>query len=304
MAALTAAGLAGLAGPATASPAAAGVPGAVPPNQAARSAVGLAFGPTGWGYAFYRGAGDAVYLRTFYNAGKWSAQRAVGGRIVGAPAATVRGTTVIVAARGTDNALWLRMRSKGTWGRWTSWGGTLTASPAITTTRGGSTVAFVRGKDNALWSRTLSPGGKPAAWKRLGGILSSAPAATEELEVAAAGKDHAVWLTWAGDGWKWRSLRGRTYSAPAIAYIPETNGARLLMRGTDNALWVNGVGGGDSTGWKKKGGTLIDAPTAAGTRKPTAYTIAAVRFTDNAVWTTVSTGGEFSGFTRTWLPAK
>ena len=53
--------------PGTARPALA----AVPANQAARSAVALAVGPAGSGYAFYRGQGDAVYLRTVRN-GTWS----------------------------------------------------------------------------------------------------------------------------------------------------------------------------------------------------------------------------------------
>src|SRR5262245_34818130 len=89
--ACAAAGLIGLAAvPAAAAQAAAGVPAAGPPNQAPRSAVGLAFDPAGAGFAFYRGADNAVYLRTFSGTGPaWSAQSRIGGIIIGAPAAAV-----------------------------------------------------------------------------------------------------------------------------------------------------------------------------------------------------------------------
>ena len=67
-------------------------------------------------------------------AATWSAQAGIGGAIIGAPAAAavVVGSAVVVGARGTDNALWVRTLSNGTWGPWRSWGGNLSASPAIT----------------------------------------------------------------------------------------------------------------------------------------------------------------------------
>jgi len=53
--ACAAGGLIGLAVSAAATQAAVGAPSAVPPNQASRSAVALAFDPAGAGFAFYRG---------------------------------------------------------------------------------------------------------------------------------------------------------------------------------------------------------------------------------------------------------
>jgi hypothetical protein len=305
--ACTAAGLIGLAAVPAAARAATGAPGAVPPNQAPRSAVALAFDPAGAGSAFYRGADNAVYMRAFSGAGPaWSAQTRIGGVIIGAPAATVARTTVVVAARGADNALWLRMMDNGTWGKWTSWGGVLSASPAITGGSDGRIDAFVRGADRALWTRTLRADGSLTAWKSLGGRLSTGPTAVtiqdNSLAVAAAGTDHAVWTTGTSGGW--RSLGGRTYSAPALGYIPQSNGLFVLARGTDNALWANGLGGGASTGWRKIGGRLTDGPTAAGTREPLPHMIAAVIGTDHAAWTTryPTNNGRWFGFTRAWVP--
>ena len=197
--------------PAAATVGTAVTPLAAPPNQAPRSAVALAFDSTGSGFAFYRGQDNAVYMRTFRGS-TWSAQRRLGGVIVGAPAAAVARTTVVVAARGTDNTLRLRMMHNGTWGRWTSWGGALSASPAITGGSDGRIDAFIRGKNNALWTRTLRPGHPLTAWKSLGGQLSTAPAAVtiqdNYFDVAAGGTDHAVWTASTVTKWAWKSLGG------------------------------------------------------------------------------------------------
>jgi hypothetical protein len=296
--ACVAAGLVGLTAPAAAAPDAI----VAPANQAARSAVGLTFDSTGSGMAVYRGADNAVYMRTFFNAGTWSAQSGIGGAIIGAPAIAVGRTTVVVAARGTDNALWVRMMNQGLWGSWTSWGGRLTSSPALTGGSDPRVDAFVRGADNALWTRTID--GSQTAWRSLGGRLSTAPAAVtiqdHSFDVAVAGSDHAIWNL---EGSRWHSMGGRTYSAPAIGYIPQTNGGFYLARGVDNALWADGVGGGDSTGWQKLGGRLSEGPTAAGTQEPEAYMIVAVRGVDEAVWTTVyGAGRPWGHFTRAWIP--
>ena len=84
-----------------------------------------------------------------------------------------------------------------------------------------------------------------------------------------------------------------------------SNGGFVLVRGTDNALWGNGIGGGGSTGWRKIGSRLItDSPAAAGTREPAPHMIAAVIGTDHAVWTTMYpvSNGSWSAFTRAWVP--
>jgi hypothetical protein len=298
--ACAAGGLTGMAVvPASTAQAAAGAPAALSPNQAPRSAVALAFDPAGAGFAFYRGADNAVYMRTFSGQGPdWSAQSRIGGVIVGAPAAAVARTTVVVAARGNNNALWVRMMHNGIWGAWTSWGGILTSSPAISGTGSGRIDVFVRGTNNAIWTRTLPPGGALTSWRSIGGRVTTAPAVPNGLtEVYAAGTDHAVWVNY-GSGWQ--SLGGRTYSAPAVGYIQQSNGAFVYVRGTDNALWGTTIGGGMTSRWQKIGGTLTDAPAAAGTRVPGIRTIVGVIGTDHALWTTK--GGWSNIFTRAWTP--
>ncbi|MFI0411773.1 hypothetical protein [Actinomadura sp. 3N508] len=302
LAACAAAGLAGLTAPAAATPSDA------PPNQAARSAVGLTFDREGTGFAFYRGEGDAVYMRTFTGWGTWSAQTGVGGAITGAPSAAAAGTKIVTAARGKDGALWLRTMAGGAWGPWTTWGGALSSAPAVTGGGDGRVDAFARGTDGALWTRTLRADGTKSAWRSLGGRLATAPAAVtiqnDSFDLAAAGTDHRVWRATTATGWKWTSIGGRTYSAPAIGYIPQSNGLFVLVRGTDDALWANGLGGGGSTGWRSLKGRLIDGPTAAGTRQPAPHITAAIRSVDTAVWTTIypTAEGSWSPFARAWIP--
>jgi hypothetical protein len=282
---------------------------AVPPDQAPRSAIALAFDSTGSGFAFYRGQDNGIYMRTFRGR-QWSGQHRIGGRIIGAPAAAVARTTVVVAGRGTDNTLKLRMMHNGTWGRWTSWGGALTSAPAITGGDNGRIDVFVRGADHALWSRTLRPGQPLGRWKRLGGHLSSGPAAVSVgngvVEVAAAGADHAVWTTSTTARWAWKSIGGHTRSAPAIGYIPQTNGAWVLIRGYRDGLWAEGLGGGGVvTAWRRIGSKqIVGAPTAAGTREPVGYEIAAVRGIHGTPWITryPTAAGGWSAYFRAWKP--
>ncbi len=282
-------------------------PTAVPANQAARSAVALAVNLAGSGYAFYRGQGDAVYLRTVRN-GAWSAQAGLGGTIIGAPSGTVAGnSTVVVGARGTDNALWVRTLSNGTWSAWRSWGGSMSASPALAGASDGSVYAVIRGADGSLLAARGAPGGALTAWTRLGGRLITAPAVVSttpgSAEVYAVGTDHAVWRdALSGGRWSgWKRIGGATYSAPAAARMPGSNSVQVLVRGTDNALWADTGTAGAFAGWRRAGGVLIDSPAASGTPAP--GVAVAVRGTDNAVWAATYRSGAWSGFSRAWVPA-
>lgn len=280
---------------------------AVAPNQAPRSAVALAIDPAGTGYAFFRGQGDAVYLRTVRN-GTWSGQASLGGTVIGAPAAAIAGnSTLVVGARGTDSALWVRTLSNGTWSPWRSWGGRMSASPALAGSSDGRVYAFSRGPDGSLQTATMAPGGAVTGWRGLGGRLVTAPAAVSaapgSAEVYAAGTDRAVWRdALSGGRWSgWKRLGGATYSAPAAAWIPGSNSTHLFARGTDNALWENTGSVGAFGGWHKLGGVLIDGPAAAGAPPPGLDV--AVRGTDTAVWTASYRSGRWSGFARAWAAA-
>jgi peptidoglycan/xylan/chitin deacetylase (PgdA/CDA1 family) len=298
--------------PAAARHAGAAAPAAVAANQAAKSAVALAVNSAGTGYGFYRGQGDAVYLRNFHVA-TWGGQTSLGGTIIGAPAAAIAAawpaftgtSTVYVAARGTNNAVYMRTLKGGAWGGWTSWGGIVSSAPAIAGATDGRVDVFARGGDGALWTRTMGSNGVLTQWKSLGGQLATAPDAVSSgigsIDVYATLTDHHVWHTSLLNGtWSaWQSIGGTTYSAPAAGFIPEGMATVVLVRGTNNALYANTNGGGWS-GWTSLGGVLIDGPMVTETDQ--FGLVATVRGTDGAVYTKVL-NSTWSAFTRAWTPA-
>ncbi|HET8683747.1 MAG TPA: polysaccharide deacetylase family protein [Micromonosporaceae bacterium] len=281
---------------------------AVSGNQAATSAVALAALGDGSNPAFYRGQDDAIYQRTL-SAG-WSAQTSLGGVAVGAPAvAATSATSLALAVRGTDSALWIRYYTGTSWGPWHSLGGVLSAAPAITSVSGGRLDLFVRGNDDRLYTRTLLPGAAWSPWTSLGGILTSGPGATAvdgRIEVNVIGTDRAIYRKVLSSGvWSsWASLGGRSYTAPAVVKAPRSTGVYVLVRGTDNRLYYNESSTGSFSGWRSVGGQLIDAPAATELMATMARGFhVVVRGTDNALWLNTMRDGEWSGFARAWVPA-
>jgi peptidoglycan/xylan/chitin deacetylase (PgdA/CDA1 family) len=278
---------------------------AAPANQASTSAVALAADPSGLDHAFYRGQDGAVYGRTFRD-GAWSAESSIGGRIVGAPSATLAQTTLVVGARGTDGGLWLNLNSNGTWGGWQSVGGVLSAAPAVVGGADGRIDVFVRGTDDSLWTRALPPGGSWSPWSSLGGWLTTGPAGAYvdavRLDLYAVGGDHAVWhRTWTGSTWSgWQSVGGQTYVAPTVAPSPQGDGAWVFARGTGNGLYRNPNATMGGTAWEGLGGVLIDAPAAAGAA---GRVDVVVRGTDNALWSSLFRNGAWSDWGQAWAPA-
>lgn len=280
---------------------------AVAANQPARSAPALALDASGNGFAFYRGQGDAVYMRTI-SGGVWSEQTSLSGVIVGAPAAAIIPGGVVVAGRGTDGALWLREMRGGTWGQWHSWGGVISASPAVTGASDSRIDVFGRGTDGALWTRTAPDGTSVGPWRPLAGRLVTGPAASSSgsgsINVYVVGTDQAVWTrSLSGGAWSaWRSLGGRTYSAPAAAWVRQTAETAVFARGTDNTLFVTTVGASGVSGWRRLGGdgVLIDGPAAAASGNSVTV---AVRGTDTSVWQTSFSNGGLSAYVRVWAPA-
>jgi peptidoglycan/xylan/chitin deacetylase (PgdA/CDA1 family) len=88
--------------------------------------------------------------------------------------------------------------------------------------------------------------------------------------------------------------------APAAAPVVGTDLVRVFVRGTDNALYVNQRTATGWTGWTWLGGTLTDAPGAAG--NATGADVV-VRGTDNALWARRLRDGVWSGYSQAWVPA-
>ena len=91
------------------------------------------------------------------------------------PATVAGSSTVVVGARGTDNALWVRTLSNGTWGPWRSWGGSMSSSPALAGASDGSIYAVIRGADGSVLAAVMAPGGAMSGWTRLAARSSPRP---------------------------------------------------------------------------------------------------------------------------------
>ena len=131
----------------------------------------IAFGPpTNTSYVFVRGTDDAIWYRASTGGGPWSAWASLGGKALGAPAASsgvpthYNATGPVVWVRGVDGALW-QLSYPG--GPWQSLGGRLASDPAASPFGGAATlglaVVAALGTDHAVWAyvETDAPAGHP-----------------------------------------------------------------------------------------------------------------------------------------------
>jgi hypothetical protein len=149
--------------------------------------------------------------------------------------------------------------------------------PGATTAGQGAEDVYVRGTDDALWTRHLN-NGTWGLWTTLGGVLTSAPAASG-IDVYVRGTDNAIWTRHGSGGWL--SLGGVLTSAPAATPTD------LYARGTDNALWTRHLNNGSWGPWTTLGGVVTSAPAASDVD-------VFVRGTDNGLWTRHGSGGWLS----------
>ena len=123
---------------------------------------------------FGRGLDNALWQRSL--AGRWTR---IGGRLTSSPSAVpaVAGQCTArhdVFVLGTDRAVWEHLADG-----WHPVGGRSGSAPAGLRLANGQTEVFVRGTDGALWQSVRAPGSSTwSRWRRMGGLLSSAPTAT------------------------------------------------------------------------------------------------------------------------------
>ncbi|MGZ4870239.1 MAG: DUF2334 domain-containing protein [Halobacteriota archaeon] len=168
---------------------------------------------------------------------------------------------------------------------------------------GNSAAVFAQGTDGALWYKRRSSGQYWWAWKSLGGVLSSAPAAVSrpngKIDVFVRGSDGALWsraTTNEGTTWSnWYLIGGQLHdgTGPA-AYAWGDTRIGWVVTGTDNKLWHMWKDGAGTHGWQSLGGVLTSSPGA--TSSTSGAIDVFVRGSDNAVWQRGYTTNGWSGW--------
>jgi hypothetical protein len=231
--------------------------------------------------------------------GSWTRSLDLGGPLRSQPAAVSWAPGRLdVFARGTDDALWHPVHSRGRWLSWARLGGVLTSAPAVAAWAPGRLDVFARGVGDALYHKWYVSGQGWSAWERLGGVLSSSPTvaswASQRLDVFARGGGNAVYHKWFnGAGWYgWEKLGGNLTSQPAAA----SAGFGLLdvaVRGSAGVMWLRSYARGSGwTGWGSRGGQFASGPGAAATgarvrlvgRWTTGYIYESLRPSPGAAW--------------------
>jgi len=215
---------------------------------------------------FVRGTDNALYWR-HEAGGVWGSWVNLGGFLTSSPAATSPHSSgyLAVLARGGDGALWTIRGLNGGWGKWYSLGGRLLEGTGPAACSYAETLAyFVTGNDHALWE-WIGMGGSNN-WKKIGGYLTSSPSATSyasnEITIAARGRNGAVWAIYTLDGgtswYAWESWGGKLLEGTGPAAVYDGFTIKAAVIGTNSALfWW------DNYAWASLGGRLTSSPAAA-----------------------------------------
>jgi len=175
------------------------------------------------------------------------------------PAATLSGSTLVVACQGGDHALYSMTAAIPPAGLpvvtgFTPLGGLTLYGPAVAVVNGTLTY-FVVGTDGRPWWRTESQGWSPLSAWCTGHLGLATSGATSYL--ACHGGDNALWVsTNSGSGWSgFSSLGGTLIDGPAVAGT--SSGPVYVVEGTDGAVWQT-----TGSGWQPVGGGILSGTAA------------------------------------------
>jgi len=232
-------------------------------------------------HIFVQGGDCALWDRQVTNVmgGDWSN---LGGQILSSPSAVIEPgypTCIAIAAKGTDNSLWIRDMDVNTMtsGSWSKMEGYIKGDPFLVASNDGSNYVYtlVRGGDDGLWVNKADTGPSPVssiAWYGFGGSLTSdlsgaiEPVTNGFLKVAGQGTDNSLWmcdidLVPSPSGKiesAWSPLGGVITSNPYVTFDTSGN-IHTFARGSDNGLWDNkGVWGSGvyEHNWYSLGGII------------------------------------------------
>lgn len=172
--------------------------------------------------------------------------------------------------KGVDGHIYhmLQTSMNGSWGSWSSLGGTALSDPVAVTNRTGGNAVFARFSDGNLYysSQNTTAGAWPG-WVNLGGPIAGRPSVGKSpdgrMDVFCRMADGTIQHRWedTSGGWQaWASLSGNVTADPVVALNWEGR-EEVFVRGTDNQLYHKyQYNDGTWSGWSSLGGTLGGDP--------------------------------------------
>jgi len=224
------------------------------------------------------------------------------GLTVPGPAATTTLGAVHVYTRGTDDGLYRRTRTNGSWTAPVALGGGMFDGPAAAPATQDSNDVFIQGGDNHLWFRSVTAAGGGSGWVDLGGLLTSRPAvaraADGTVSVVARGGDAGAWLRERAPNGQWGAWQGLGGLFTSSLSATSTPGGGLVVAGIgrDGAVWLRNRAGA-WTAWRSAGGLATSEPALSATVDGSGVAIL-IRGGDNAIWLRV--GDAAGNVTAPW----
>ncbi len=225
----------------------------------------------------------------------WSSWKKLGGVLTSDPGAVNTQEGLKVYVRGADGALYMKASEDGgtTWKSWSKIGGYIYPGTGPSATlwlaqdsHDVKLAVLVTGGDRALWHLTST-----SVWQRIGGVLTSSPAASLQppggLYAYVRGADGALW-EYNASAAKWTTLSGYIFPGTGPAADLTQLGPDVVVTGGDHALWYRHKDEHAAVWqpWASAKGYLTSSPTMTAAN-PGEQVF--VRGGDGALWTIAGT---------------
>jgi RHS repeat-associated protein len=233
-------------------------------------------------YLVVRGADNQIYYRTYNSTSTtWNSWKTLPGSTNDSPAAAVCGNELHVVVRGADGISLYHgyvTLSTNTFSGWTWITGTTPSPPALVS-NGTALTLVVRGADNCVYYRVYTVLSRSwGGWHLMGSGSTcdkvSAVMSNNQVFLMIRGfsttdvnMNNTLWTTTvnvdAGSYPSWSWMPGSVTSSPTLANWQNGNGYCLVVRGTDNSIYINKYVGSVWQGWTAlSSGSTTESPAA------------------------------------------